>query len=75
MGGQFFEIFHVEKCLYFIFSFDLVFKVENNFPQNFEDIVPMVPNVEDILTSILCMKTAFLSSLEASRIFSFPSEF
>lgn len=43
-------------------------------PQNFETLVPMVSNIEDILISVLCLELLFcLSSLEASRIFSFPS--
>lgn len=43
-------------------------------PQNFETLVPMVSNIEDILISILCLELLFcLSSLEASRIFSLPS--
>lgn len=73
-GGRFFEIFHVEKCLYFIFSFDLVFKVENNFPSEFWRYCSNGLYVKDTDFYPL-YANCFLSSLEAFRIFSFPSEF
>ena len=60
----------------FISSFHLIWysKLKIIFPQNFEDIAPMVSNVKDTDFYPL-YATCFLSSLEAFRIFSFPSEF
>ena len=58
----------------FISSFHLIWysKLKIIFPQNFEDIAPMVSNVKDTDFYPL-YATCFLSSLEAFRIFSFPS--